>query len=223
MKKRKVLNLCLFAFALMFLCVMVTHAGATESKCVLGEATTKDVKGILKIFRIVAPLALLGFTIVDAVKAVNSGGTFHFTNDGDMTTQKMTSRFVKRLIGVVLLFVLPTLLNWLFVFIGIWGEGDGCQIDTVGGGDTDTATISSDPYGCYSIAGGYAWGKQSEYGTPGMRVNNSNCGRDEYGGKYECYQCNGNGSLKKWKSNSDSDSDCASGYHISGGTQAECH
>ena len=66
MKKRKVLNLCLFTFALLFVFVMVTNADG----CVLGEETTKDVKGALKIFRIVAPLALLGFTILDAIKAV---------------------------------------------------------------------------------------------------------------------------------------------------------
>ena len=221
MKKRKVLNLCLFAFALFFVFTMFTNAAAAAtSKCVLGEQTTKDVKGVLKIFNIVAPLALLGFTIVDAVKAVNSGGTFHFTNDGDMTSQKLTSRFVKRLIGVLLLFILPTLINWLFIFIGIWGEGEGCELSPI---KSDTEEVTSDPYGCYSIAGGYAWGKQSEYGSAGMRVNNSNCGRDEYGSQYQCYQCNGNGSLKKWKATSDSDSDCSSGYHVSTGTQAECH
>ena len=218
MKRRKVLNLCLFTFALFFVFVMVTNAAVNDAGCILGEQTTKDVKGVLRIFRIVAPLALLGFTIVDAVKAVNSGGTFHFGDGGDMSSQKLTSRFIKRLIGVLLLFVLPTLINWVFVFIGVWGEGDGCQIDP-----TPEVTTTHDPYGCYSIAGGYAWGRQSEYGSIGMKVENSKCGRSESGGKYECYQCNSNGSVKKWKANSDTDSDCPSGYHVLGGTQADCH
>ncbi len=217
MKKRKVLNLCLFTFALFFVFVMVTNAA---SGCVLGQETTKDVKGALKIFRIIAPLALLGYTIVDAVKAVNSGGTFHFSNDGDMTTQKLTSRFVKRVIGVLLLFALPTLINWVFIFIGVWGEGEGCELNSNGSGGTE---VTSDPYGCYSIAGGYVWGKQSEYGSIGMKVNNSNCNRNEYGSEFKCYQCNSNGSIKKWKASSDNDSDCQSGYHFTNDTQATCH
>ncbi len=218
MKKRKIINLCLFTFALFFVFVMVTHAAANEAGCVLGEQTTKDVKGALKIFRIIAPLALLGFTIIDAIKAVNSGGTFHFSDGGDMTTQKLTSRFVKRLIGVLLLFILPTLINWVFVFIGVWGEGDGCDLSSGGG---RTQEITSDPYGCYSTPEGYKWGKQSELGSY-TKTNNSDCGRNEYGSEYQCYQCNGS-SLKKWKANSDQDSDCTSGYHISTGTQADCH
>lgn len=214
MKKRKVLNLCLFTFALLFVFVMVTNADG----CVLGEETTKDVKGALKIFRIVAPLALLGFTILDAIKAVNSGGTFHFGDGGDMPTQKLTSRFVKRLIGVFLLFILPTLVNWTFYFIGVWGKGDGCDLG-VGGGGTQ---VTSDPEGCYSVGGAYAWGKQSTYGSIGMKVNNSNCGRNEYGSLYQCYQCNSNGSLKKWKATADTDSDCPSGYHVLSSSQADC-
>ena len=213
MKKRKVLNLCLFTIALFFTLVMVTNA-----ECVLGVETTKDVKGAFKIFRIVAPLALLGFTIVDAVKTINSGGTFHFSDGGDMTTQKLTSRFVKRLIGVILLFVLPTLVNWTFSVISIYDDGDGCRIDGGGSG----ANVTSDPEGCYSISGGYAWGKQSEYGSIGMKVNNSNCGRNEYGSKYECYQCNSNGSVIKWKATADADSDCPSQYHKIDKTQTEC-
>lgn len=211
MKKRKILNICLFSIALFFSFIALTSAEG----CILGAETTKDVKGALRIFQIIAPIALLGFTIIDAIKAVNSGGSFHFADGGDMPTQKLVSRFVKRMIGVLLLFILPTLINWLFIFIGIWGKGEGCDL-------TDKTTTPSDPSGCYSIAGGYTWGKQSEYESVGMRVENEKCGRNEHGAKYECYQCNSNSSVKKWKATSDADSDCSSAYHIIGGYQSDC-
>ena len=97
-------------------------------------------------------------------------------------------------------------------------EGDGCDLGTGGGG----TQVTSDPEGCYSVGGAYAWGKQSTYGSIGMKVNNSNCGRNEYGSLYQCYQCNSNGSLKKWKATADTDSDCPSGYHVLSSSQADC-
>ena len=215
MKKKRIFNLFVFAFFMFFSYTLVTHA-ATDS-CILGNETTKDVQGALKIFSIVGPLLMLAYTILDAIKAVNSGGSFHFGDSGDMSSSKLVSRFVKRLIGVLLLFIIPTMINFIFVWSGVWSADGGCKFDD------NTVTTARDPEGCYSIAGGYVWGRQSQYGEQGMRVSNDKCGRNEYGGKFECYQCNGDASKKKWKANSDSDSDCGSGYHvISGFTESTC-
>lgn len=222
MKKKNLLTLFVFGIFAFF---AYNNLAFAAENCILGTETTKDVSGILKIFRIVAPLILLVFTILDAIKAVNSGGSFHFADGGDMSGQKVISRFVKRLIGVLLLFILPTLINIVFIWAGIWDENGGCDFD---GNSRANATQPADPYGCYKYkicdAGcpyDYRWGKASD-NKGWEKVDNSNCNRNKYGSEYACYVCNHDGSIKKWKANSDSDSECASGYHNTNAKQEEC-
>ena len=50
MKKKKILNLFVFSIFMFFSYTLVTHAAADS--CILGNETTKDVQGALKIFRI---------------------------------------------------------------------------------------------------------------------------------------------------------------------------
>ena len=214
MKKRKILNICLFSIALFFSFIALTSAEG----CILGAETTKDVKGALRIFQIIAPIALLGFTIIDAIKAVNSGGSFHFADGGDMPTQKLVSRFVKRMIGVLLLFILPTLINWLFIFIGIWGEGEGCDL-------TDGKKTPTKVYQCYQCNGNGSikkWKTSSDADSDCPSAYHVTNESEDSCKPHQCYQCNGNASIKKWKYSSDADSDCPSGYHVFNATQAEC-
>lgn len=222
MKKKNVLNLLLFGVLMFFAYTSITYA---ETTCVLGTETTKDVSGALKIFRIVAPLILLAYTILDVINTVNSGGSFHFTEGGDMTGQKVVSRFVKRLIGVLLLFILPTLINLLFFWAGIWDENGGCDFD--GNGGTKESSNNPEAYGCYEYkicdsgcGTDYRWGKAKD-NVGNTKVNNDKCGYDKHGSQYQCYRCNSSGALK-WKATSDADSDCASGYAAVGGTQESC-
>ena len=204
MKKRKILNICLFSIALFFCFIALTSAEG----CVLGEETTKDVKGALRIFQIIAPIALLGFTIIDAIKAINSGGSFHFADGGDMPAQKLVSRFVKRMIGVLL----------LFIFIGIWGEGEGCDL-------TDGKKTPTKVYQCYQCNGNGSikkWKTNSDADDACPSAYHVTNDTEDSCKPHQCYQCNGNSSIKKWKYNSDADSDCPSAYHIFNATQAEC-
>lgn len=180
MKKKKILNLFVFALFMFFSYTLVTYAAADS--CILGNETTKDVQGALKIFRIVGPLLMLAYTILDAIQAVNSGGSFHFGDAGEMSNQKLISRFVKRLVGVLLLFIIPTMINLIFVWAGIWDKDGGCKFDEV-------PVITPEP----------------TTGAP------------------SCYQCNGDSSKFKWKSSSDADTDCPSGYHsLPGRTESTC-
>lgn len=219
MKKKKILNICLFSIALFFSFVMITHAATTG--CVLGEETTKDVKGALKIFRIVAPLIMLAFTTLDAIKALNSGGTFHFADGGDMPTQKLISRFVKRLIGVLLLFVLPMLIDTVFVFIGIWGPGEGCNLSG-NGGSSNNQQVEAE--GCYSCEHQteFRWGTSASVGSGCYKTNNDKCDRSKSGEKFACYKCNAE-NIYTWGSNQDGLNACKSGAHVENKTKDECH
>ena len=219
MKKKKILNICLFSLALFFSFILVTHAA---TGCVLGEETTKDVKGALKIFRILAPLLMLAFTILDAIKAVNSGGSFHFGDGGDMPTNKLISRFVKRMIGVLLLFILPTLVNTVFIFIGVWGEGDGCDLSTSGGSTpTPSPTEAS---GCYKCEHGaqFIWGTSASVGSGCYKTNNEDCGYSPKGEKFQCYKCNAE-NIYTWGTNQDGLNACKSGAHVESKTKEDCH
>ena len=222
MKKRKILNVLLFGLFAFLSCYNVVFA---EGNCILGTETTKDVKGILNIFQIVAPLIMLAYTILDAIKAVNSGGSFHFSDGGDMTGQKVVSRFVKRLIGVLLLFILPTLINILFIWAGIWDENGGCDF---GGSNGGSGSTNPDAYGCYEYkicdagcGNGYRWGTAAD-NEGNTKVDNTKCGRDSFGNKEQCYACNHDGSIMKWKGNSGSDADCQSGYHVTNESKDRC-
>ena len=96
--------------------------------CPLGTNVTKDLNGALKIFRIVAPLLLLAFTIIDLVKLVSSG-----LGDGkEATPKQIATRFAKRLAATVLLFVIPTLIDIIFQWAGIWDENGNCMTELTG-------------------------------------------------------------------------------------------
>ena len=101
---------------------------AADSYCPLGEHVTKDLNGALKIFRIVAPLLLLAFTIIDLIKVVSSG----LGDSKEVTPKQMATRFIKRLIATVLLFVIPTLVDIVFQWAGIWDENGNCMTQLTG-------------------------------------------------------------------------------------------
>lgn len=88
--------------------------------CPLGADVTKDIYGALKIVKIVAPLLVLGLTIVELVMSVAKG-------DIQAETKKLTTRLVKRLIYVVILFFLPVLVNQLMIMANVWDENGTCD------------------------------------------------------------------------------------------------
>ncbi len=124
MKKFKRLLMVLTLLVLTYTPVVM----AAESSCPLGEHVTKDLNGALKIFRIVAPLLLLAFTIIDLIKLVSSG-----LGDGKEATPKQIAiRFAKRLAATVLLFVIPTLIDIIFQWAGIWNADGNCMTNLTG-------------------------------------------------------------------------------------------
>ena len=96
----------------------------TESElytgCPLGEDVTKDLYGALKIFKIAAPLLVIGFTVFEFVQALAKG---------DITAElkKLSQRLLKRCIFAVVLFFLPVLVNQVMQLANVWDENGTCD------------------------------------------------------------------------------------------------
>lgn len=88
--------------------------------CPLGEDVTKDLYGALKIFKIAAPLLVIGFTIFEFVQALAKG---------DITAElkKLSQRLLKRCIFAVVLFFLPVLVNQVMQLANVWNENGTCD------------------------------------------------------------------------------------------------
>ena len=106
-----------------------TNSGAAGTGCPLGPKVTKDLVGVLNAFRIAGPLLMIGFTIMETVKALTQG-------DGQAEMKKVFNRLKKRFMYVVLLIFVPTLVT---VGLQAMGITDGCdlqvtdnQVDTGG-------------------------------------------------------------------------------------------
>ena len=88
--------------------------------CPLGVDVTKDIYGLLKILKIVAPLLVVGLTIFEFVKAIAR-------SEIDGEAKKLGMRLVKRLIIAVILFFLPVLVNQIMIMANIWDENGTCD------------------------------------------------------------------------------------------------
>lgn len=88
--------------------------------CPLGKDVTKDLYGALKIFKIAAPLLVIGFTIIEFVQALAKG-------DIAAELKKLSRRLLKRCIFAVILFFLPVLVNQIMQLANVWDENGTCD------------------------------------------------------------------------------------------------
>ena len=137
--------------------------------CPLGEDVTKDIYGLLKILKIVAPLLVVGLTIFEFVKAVAR-------SEIDGEAKKLGMRLVKRLIIAVILFFLPVLVNQIMIMANIWDENGTCDFsksaDQVESPTTtSTTTTQTTTVGGHTTGGGGAHTSPSgvEHGGGGHR------------------------------------------------------
>lgn len=72
----------------------------------------KDLQGIFKVFKIVAPILVIVFSTYDFIKALTG------KVEGEM--KKAFTKFLKRLLFAVILFFLPSILDW---FLGLIDNG----------------------------------------------------------------------------------------------------
>ena len=120
MKNNKTFNklkFIIFSFLIFIVNMNVSYAetddGVKLCQGILGEDLTALLKDALRLMQIAGPILVIIMTIIDLIKAVASGGK------DDLP--KLGAKTVKRLIYAVILFVIPSLLDWVFKLFGIYG------------------------------------------------------------------------------------------------------
>lgn len=127
MKNNKTFNklkFIVFSFLIFMANMNISYAanetGTAACKGLFGDTLTGMVQDALDLMqdaldlmKIAGPILVIVMTIIDLIKAVASGGK------DDLS--KLGSKTIKRLIYAVLLFVIPSLLDWLFSLFSIYG------------------------------------------------------------------------------------------------------
>lgn len=130
MKNNKTFNklkFIIFSFLIFIANMNISYAetddGVKLCQGVLGEDLTTLLKDALRLMQIAGPILVIIMTIIDLIKATATGGKDDLSKVGKKT--------VKRLIYAVLLFLIPTILNWVFSIFGIYGVcGIGTNIES---------------------------------------------------------------------------------------------
>ena len=120
MKNNKTFNklkFIIFSFLIFIANMNISYAetddGVKLCQGVLGEDLTTLLKDALRLMQIAGPILVIIMTIIDLIKATATGGK------DDLS--KLGTKTLKRLIYAVLLFVIPSLLDWLFSLFSIYG------------------------------------------------------------------------------------------------------
>lgn len=92
--------------------------------CPLGDDVTQDLVGVLRIFKIAAPILVLVYTAYETIKALTEG-------DMQAEAKKLFKRFAKRCIAAVLLFAIPVIVDAVFQLLNVWDETGRCKLTEV--------------------------------------------------------------------------------------------
>lgn len=130
MKNNKTFNklkFIIFSFLIFIAKMNISYAetddGVKLCQGILGEDLTALLKDALRLMQIAGPILVIVMTIIDLIKATATGGKEDLSKVGKKT--------VKRLIYAVLLFLIPTILNWVFSIFGVYGVcGIGTNIES---------------------------------------------------------------------------------------------
>lgn len=130
MKNNKTFNklkFIIFSFLIFMANMNISYAetddGVKLCQGILGEDLTALLKDALRLMQIAGPILVIIMTIIDLIKATANGGKDDLSKVGKKT--------VKRLIYAVLLFLIPTILNWVFSIFGVYGVcGIGTNIES---------------------------------------------------------------------------------------------
>jgi hypothetical protein len=95
---------------------------ATTSSCPLGVNVTKDLAGILRIIKIVAPILVIGYTIYEGIVALTKGGV-------EAEGKKFFNKFVRRVGAAVVLFAVPVIVDQMMQIMNVWDESGHCELE----------------------------------------------------------------------------------------------
>lgn len=113
--------------------VSFVFADNVFADCPLGARVTKDLSGVLKIFKIIAPCLVVGYSIYEAIMALTKG-------DVAADMKKVAKRFAKRLVYAVILFFLPVLVDIIMQMADVWDANGGCDFEV----DTSEIELSAE-------------------------------------------------------------------------------
>ena len=132
MKKTKIFNCVLILLiGLMIFNISAYAAGLDNvfvlgADCPLGENVTKDLSGLLKIFKIVAPIICIAFSIFEAIQAITKG-------DAATDMRRVAMRFGKRMIYTVLIFFLAIIVDAVMQLLNVWDADGQCSFSEEAG------------------------------------------------------------------------------------------
>lgn len=180
-------------------------------------------KNVINIVKIAVPIILIIMGMLDFGKAV--------TSQDEKGMKESQTRFVKRIIGAVCVFLVITIVQFVFRLINVDDSNNilAC-IDCFINNDCHKYTVvEAACYQCSSDTDKYIWstnpGTTSVCSGGYVKVDLSEKECKEKYIEKKCYQCNGSGNVYKWDTSNVADSACPSGYHERSdiSAQSACH
>ena len=89
--------------------------------CPLGDDVTKDLVGILRIMKILAPLLVVIYSTYESILALTKG-------EIDKEQKTLFNKFVKRVGAALLLFVIPILVDQMMQLMNVWDDTGHCVL-----------------------------------------------------------------------------------------------
>ena len=89
--------------------------------CPLGDDVTKDLVGVLRILKIVAPILVLAYTVYETIKSLTKG-------EFEAESKKLFERFAKRCGAALLLFAIPVLVDAFMQLLNVWDKTGRCVL-----------------------------------------------------------------------------------------------
>jgi hypothetical protein len=116
-------NYKVYLYIVLFSIVLIPSTVlATTSSCPLGVNVTKDLAGILRIIKIVAPILVIGYTIYEGIVALTKGGV-------EAEGKKFFNKFVRRVGAAVVLFAVPVIVDQMMQIMNVWDESGHCELE----------------------------------------------------------------------------------------------
>ena len=92
--------------------------------CPLGDDVTKDLVGVLRIMKILAPLLVIIYSTYEAVLAITQGKI-------EEESKKIFNKFARRAGAALLLFAIPVIVDAMMQLMNVWDDEGHCVLEPV--------------------------------------------------------------------------------------------
>jgi hypothetical protein len=89
--------------------------------CPLGDDVTKDLVGVLRVMKILAPLLVIIYTTYETVIAITQGKI-------DEEQKKLFNKFARRVGAALLLFAIPVVVDAMMQLLNVWDSDGRCVL-----------------------------------------------------------------------------------------------